>query len=49
LGYTDTRANSLADALDFGQRPRAFKPIPAPYSPTYFLTRKPSLQPPDSE
>jgi len=48
-GYTDTRAHSLVDAFDFKQQPRAFKPIPAPYPPRYFLTQRPSGVPPDTE
>jgi phospholipase C len=48
-GYTDTRANSLLDSFDFTQKPRAFKPIPAPYPPTYLLAQPPSNQPPDYE
>jgi phospholipase C len=48
-GYTDKRAHSIADSFDFSQRPRAFKRIPAPYSATFFITRKPSLRAPDSE
>jgi phospholipase C len=30
LGSTDVRANSIGDALDFTQKPTAFKPIPIP-------------------
>ncbi len=48
-GYTDTRAHSLGDSFDFKQKPRAFKPIPAPYPPAYFLAQPDSAQPPDSE
>ncbi len=48
-GYTDTRSRSLADSFDFKQKPRAFKPIPAPYPPAYFLTQSPSDEPPDNE
>ncbi|MBV8197583.1 MAG: hypothetical protein JO263_05585, partial [Candidatus Eremiobacteraeota bacterium] len=48
-GYTDARANSLVDSFDFRQRPRAFKRIPAPVTPSYFLARPPSLVPPDDE
>jgi phospholipase C len=46
-GYTDTRARSLVDSFDFGQPPRAFKRIPAPVPASVFLTRPPSLVPPD--
>ena len=48
-GYTDTRAHTLADSFDFKQKPRAFKPIPAPYPPAFFLAQPPSGEPPDSE
>lgn len=48
-GYTDRRAHSIADSFDFSQRPRAFKKIPAPYPPSLFITRKPSLRAPDDE
>jgi phospholipase C len=48
-GYTDTRSRSLVDSFDFKQKPRAFKPIPAPYPPTYFLTQPPANYPPDDE
>ena len=48
-GYTDTRAHSLVDSFNFKQEPRAFQPIPAPYPPAYFLSQRPSEQPPDSE
>ncbi len=48
-GYTDKRAQSIADSFDFTRRPRAFKKIPAPYPPSFFLTRKPSLRAPDDE
>jgi phospholipase C len=48
-GYTDTRAHSLADSFDFKQKPRAFRRIPAPYPPAYFLSQPPSGEPPDSE
>jgi phospholipase C len=46
-GYTDTRARSLTDSFDFTQPPRAFKRIPAPVPASVFLTRPPSLVPPD--
>jgi phospholipase C len=48
-GYTDSRANSLADSFDFIQSPRAFEQIPAPYPASYFLLRAPSMQLPDSQ
>jgi phospholipase C len=46
-GYTDGRANSLVDSFDFSIAPRAFKTIPAPYPPSFFVRQKPSLRPPD--
>lgn len=49
LGYTDVRANSLVDAFDFTQKPRAFKPIPQPYPYSFFMSQPPSDQPPDDE
>jgi phospholipase C len=48
-GYTDGRANSLDDCFDFRQRPRPFAPVAAKYSAHYFLTRAPSLRPPDDD
>jgi phospholipase C len=47
--YTDRRGNSIVDAFDFTQKPRAFTPIPAPYPPDYFLTRPPSGLAPDND
>ena len=49
FGYTDTRANSLEDSFDFAQKPRRFVPIPAPKTRQFFLTRKGSNEPPDTE
>jgi phospholipase C len=49
FGYTDTRANSLEDSFNFSQKPRAFVPIPAPKLKQFFLTRKGSNEPPDTE
>ena len=48
-GFTDTRAASMLDAFDFAQQPRAFVPIPAPYSRQRFLDERPSYVPPDSD
>jgi phospholipase C len=48
-GYTDSRANSIVDAFDFTQLPRAFVPIPAKYPTSYFLNEKPSYKMPDDE
>jgi phospholipase C len=49
FGYTDTRANSFEESFDFAQKPRRFVPIPAPKSAQFFLTRKGSNEPPDTE
>jgi phospholipase C len=49
LGTTDVRANSLADSFDFTRPARAFTSISAPYPPSYFLKRKPSMRAPDDE
>jgi phospholipase C len=48
-GYTDARANSLADVFNFGKAPRAFTPIAAPYPPSFFLSQPPSKAVPDNE
>jgi phospholipase C len=48
-GFTDTRAASILDSFDFTQTPRAFSPIPAPYSESRFLHERPSYVPPDSD
>ncbi len=48
-GYTDSRANSLVDAFDFTQQPRAFTKIPAPYPASHFLHETPSYKLPDNE
>ncbi len=48
-GYTDARATPLGDVFDFAQKPRAFRTIPAPYPPSYFLRRPPSGRPVDDE
>ena len=48
-GFTDTRAESLMNVLDFTQRPRAFVPIPAKYPASHFLHERPSYTPPDEE
>lgn len=49
LGTTDARASSLDDAFDFTQPARSFDSVPAPYSRSYILHRKPSHKPPDDE
>jgi phospholipase C len=48
-GYTDERAYSITDSFDFKQKARAFRPIAASYGPSYFLSEKPSSQPPDNQ
>jgi len=48
-GYTDTRAASLIDALDFTQAPRAYVPAPQPYSASFVLARPHSNRPPDDD
>jgi phospholipase C len=48
-GFTDTRATSMLDTLDFTQTPRAFSPIPATYPESSFLNERPSFIPPDDE
>jgi phospholipase C len=48
LGTTDAIANDLTDCFDFGQRPRPFKPIPAPsYIPNFSKVSSPPY--PDDE
>jgi phospholipase C len=47
-GYTDARANSLLDSFDFTIAPRPYKSIPAPYPPSFFVSKAPSLRPPDN-
>lgn len=47
-GYSDARATSIIDAFDFTQKPRAFRPIPAPVFPSSFIRMKPSGVPPDN-
>jgi phospholipase C len=48
LGTTDVRANAIDDAFDFSQSPRAFSPIPAKFSRTFFLHQRPSNHPLDN-
>ncbi|HZV76730.1 MAG TPA: alkaline phosphatase family protein [Candidatus Babeliales bacterium] len=43
---TDARSDDLSDCFDFTQAPTPFKPIPAPYPPSYFFTQ-PSTEPDD--
>jgi phospholipase C len=48
LGTTDAIANDLTDCFDFGQKPRPFKPIPAPpFVPSFSKVSKPPY--PDTE
>jgi phospholipase C len=49
LGRSDVRATSIGDVFDFTKPPRAFFPIPAEYSRSYFLRQRPSFQPVDTE
>jgi phospholipase C len=48
-GYTDERANSLVDSLDFTQSPRPFMPIPTKYPMSRFLHEPPSNDPVDTQ
>jgi phospholipase C len=49
LGTTDVRATSIGDCFDFNQKARQFEPITSQYSHAYFMHRRPSYQPIDSE
>ncbi|MGC1379422.1 MAG: alkaline phosphatase family protein [Candidatus Baltobacteraceae bacterium] len=49
LGTSDQRANSIIDAFDYSQSPRQFTQIPSSHSKSYFLHRKPSYLPPDTD
>jgi phospholipase C len=49
LGSTDVRANSLVNAFDFTQKPRAFVPFATNHPPSFFRKQHPSHQPPDSD
>ena len=50
LGTTDTRAaDFIQDVFDFSRSPRAFVPIAAPFSRTYFEHQRPSNRPVDTE
>ncbi len=48
-GYTDARANSLDDAFDFTQKPRAFTAIKAKYPLEHFLKEPAWHEPVDTE
>ncbi len=49
LGTTDSTCTSMADMFDFGQSPRQFQQIPSKFDRAYFLGRKPSGLPVDTE
>ncbi len=49
LGTTDTISNSIRDAFDYGQAPRAFTPIPAAQSKSFFVHQAPSMLPVDTQ
>ena len=49
LGTTDVRATSMADMLNYNQKPRAFKPIGTTYSKSYFMHERPSNVPVDTQ
>jgi len=50
LGTTDVRAASFVkDAFDFNQQPRAFVPVQAPFSRSFFEHQRPSNLPVDTE
>ncbi len=46
---TDVRANSMDDAFDFTQKPRAFVPIATKYPPSKFINSVPTLRAPDDD
>ncbi len=48
-GYTDGRAYSMTDTFDFKQKPRAFRPIASTHGREFFLSKTPSLRPPDEQ
>jgi len=49
LGTTDQRAASIIDCFNYLQTPIPFKPITSKYSKEYFLHKKPSLLPVDTD
>jgi phospholipase C len=50
LAASDTRANSpVPDAIDYKQKPRAFKPFPTALKPADFIDAPPDTRPPDEE
>src|ERR1700729_633964 len=48
LGTTDVRATSIADSFNFKQKQRAFSPIAAKYSQSFFRHQRPSNLPVDT-
>jgi len=49
LGRNDETSQSIGNAFDFSMSPRTFQKINSKYSLEYFLHRKPSGDPPDTE
>jgi phospholipase C len=49
LGRGDEHSTSIRNAFDFNMAPRKFTVIPAKYSRDFFLRKKPSGLPPDTE
>jgi phospholipase C len=49
LGTTDGTTNSMSDMFNFTQSPRSFQTIGSKYSRSYFLHKKPSGLPVDTE
>jgi phospholipase C len=49
LGTTDARANGMAGAFDFAQKPRRFVPVRVAHSRDFFVSLPPSKRPLDSE
>lgn len=49
LGTSDKRAASIIDCFDYSQKPITFNPISSKYPASYFIARKPSYLPPDTD
>jgi phospholipase C len=49
LNTSDARANSIIDSFDYSQPPITFKKIQSQYSKEYFIHRKPSYLPTDTD
>jgi phospholipase C len=49
LGFTDARADNLADCFNYGQTPIVFQPIQAAQSASYFLHQPATNIPPDDD